>query len=198
MDALVFPVAQPGVNGHVGNGVHIACDVFTQRQLLVHHAIQALGFIGIAVYGIRNFFGRILAEMVVLAQHGTNPAHLEHQPLQDFKLGSVRFGQKLSRLGRQIQQNRSGLEDADGFAIRPDRVDQSRDFVVRADGQKLRRELFALSDVDRMGQPVTTQPVAAFFQHDVNFVAIGCGPAVNVDQVISHVQLPRVTGMSTS
>jgi len=39
IDSLVFPVAQPRVNGHVRNAVAVARDEFAQSQLLVHHAV---------------------------------------------------------------------------------------------------------------------------------------------------------------
>ena len=92
------------------NAVHdlpvlVARDKFVGRELAVHHAIQALGLIGIAVHGVLDFLGRVNAEMVGLAKHRSNPAHLEHQPLQHVVFLTVRFWQKLARFGGEVQQD---------------------------------------------------------------------------------------------
>ena len=61
-------------------------------QLAIHHAIQTLCFIGVAGHGIVNLFRCIDAKVMRLSEHGTESAHLKHQPLQHgefFAVGST-------------------------------------------------------------------------------------------------------------
>ena len=87
----------------------------------------------VAVDGVLNFLRGVHSEMVSLSQHGSYPAHLEHEPLQDFKLGAVGFGEKFSGFGGQVQQNRARLEQMNGFAVGSVGVHEGRDFVVGTD-----------------------------------------------------------------
>ena len=56
-------------------------------------------------------------------------------------------------------------------------IDDGGDSVVRADPQELRRELLAPPDIDGNGVIGKT----AFLEHDRCFLAVRCGPVVQID-----------------
>src|SRR6218665_2937588 len=74
--ALIFPRARPWKAGDVGDGVLVAGEVGRFGQLPVEHAIQALGFVGVAVDGVIHFFRCVDAEMMRLTEHRAETAHL--------------------------------------------------------------------------------------------------------------------------
>src|SRR3990167_8405815 len=176
VNALVLPTAQPREDGDVGHAVLVAGDEFLVGQLLVHHAIEPPGFVGVAVDGVLDLLRRIQAEVVRLAQHRAHASHLEHQPLQHLELRAVRLRQELAGPGREVEQDGPRLEQADGLAIGPLRIDQRGNLVVRADLEKGGLELIALADVDRVHLPVATESESALLQHDVDLVSVGRGP----------------------
>ena len=90
-DTLVFPASHPRIDRNVRNRVLIAGDELLARQLPVHHPVQPLRFIGVAIEGVFDLFGRIFPEMMSLAQHRPDTSHLEHQPLQHLKFQPVSF-----------------------------------------------------------------------------------------------------------
>ena len=93
VDAVVFPVTQPRENGNVGDAVLVAGDEFAARQLLVYYTVQAFCIIGVVIDGVLYFLRGVLAEVMGLPDHGTNAAHLKHQPPQHLKLEPVSFRQ---------------------------------------------------------------------------------------------------------
>ena len=149
-------------------------------SLLVHNAVEPPGFVGVAIDGIVDFLGRVFAEMMRLAQHWPDAAHLEHQPLQDLEFEPVAVGQEFSGFRRQVEQDGARFEQRHGVAIGALRIDQRRYLVVGADGQELGLELVARANVDRKNLPVAAQAKTALLQHDVNLVAIGRGPGVDI------------------
>ena len=186
VDTLVLPIAQPRVDGDVGHGVMATRDEAGLLQLAVHNAVQAARFGGIAVDGIFDFFGRVDPETVRLTEHWPDTAHLEHQPFQYGIFLSVRARQQFAGFRRQIQQDRTRLEQRDRPAVRTVRVGDGRNLVVRADLQKIRFELVTRANVNRMnalGQ-------VAFLQHDMDLVAIGRCSRIQVD----HGQTPALNG----
>ena len=52
------------------------------RQPLVDHAVEALGLVAVAVDRVGELLRRVHAEVMRLAEHRPDAAHLEHQPLQ--------------------------------------------------------------------------------------------------------------------
>src|SRR3990167_11354245 len=70
VNTLVLPAAQPGKDGDVGHGVLVASDELVAAQLFVHHAIQTLGLVGVAVHGVADLLGCVDAEVVRLPEHG--------------------------------------------------------------------------------------------------------------------------------
>ena len=69
-DALVLPVAQPRENGHVGNRVTVAAHIVLLGKTLVQHAIKPIGFTHVALDGVVDLVGRIVAEVMILPGHG--------------------------------------------------------------------------------------------------------------------------------
>lgn len=167
----------PGVAGHVGNGV-VARDEFALGQLLVEHGVQARGFLDVARDGVRDFLGRVLAEVVVLPGHRAQAAHLPEQPLQRLVAATQVGGDEAATLVGQVQQDGAGLEQAQRrAAIDRGVVHDGRDAVVRCDLQEIGLELRALPDVHRH-DPVRQ---LGLFQEHRDFVAVGGGPVVQVD-----------------
>ena len=84
-----------------------------------------------------------------------------------------------TRPRKWVNSNSNGarFKDRDRRAVRPIGIDYGGNLVVRADGEEVGLELIALADVDGVHAPRQ----AALFQHDVDFVAIGRGPRVDVD-----------------
>ena len=76
---------------------------------LRHVALQAIGAVLLVLE--RD-------EMVHLAGHRAEAAHLPHQPFIDRDALGQRFGQEFAGLLAEIEQDRAGLEDADA-ACRP-------------------------------------------------------------------------------
>src|SRR5690606_2996524 len=75
VDTLSLPAERPAQTGHVGDRILI-CDIIAAFELLVQHAVEAVGLVAVTVYGVRDFFGRIDAEVMVLAEHRAKTAHL--------------------------------------------------------------------------------------------------------------------------
>ena len=115
--------------------------------------------------------------MVHLARHRPKAAHLPHQPFQHRDPLRQRGRQEFSGLLAEIEQDGAGLEHADRRAVGAVGIDDGRDLVVRADGEKRRGELLLLADVDgndRVGQ-------RHFLQRHADLAAVGRVPGVEFD-----------------
>ena len=88
---------------------------------------------------------------------------------------------KFSGLAAEILQDGAGLEHRDRPPARAVRIDDRRNAVVRRNRQKLRRELLALGNIDRMHD--VRQP--ALFEHDGNFPAVRRRPIVQRDRPVA-------------
>src|SRR5688572_16227299 len=104
IDAVPLVTRNPGVDGHVGDRVFIG-EGFAVGEMLVHHAVQALGFVAVALAAIRNLVLLRAHEVVRLAEHRAHAAHLEHEPLQCLVLAAHRARQELARLAREVEQD---------------------------------------------------------------------------------------------
>ncbi|CFM29709.1 Uncharacterised protein [Bordetella pertussis] len=175
--ALALVRHDPGIGRHVGDRV-VAGDELALRQLAVEHAIQAVGFLDVALDGVGDALGRIGREVVVLAGHGAQSAHLPEQPLQHVGAPAQVGGDELAGLLGQVQQDGAGLEQRDRRAAIGRRlIDDGRDAVVGRDGQEFRLELLALADVD--GVYAVRQ--AGLFEKERDLVAVGSRPVVEID-----------------
>ena len=107
----------------------------------------------------------VAIEDVGLPHHGTDPAHLEHQPLDGLgaTLGICR--QQLARLLRQIEEDGAGLEHGE-ITIIP--IDDGRDTTVGVDGQKLGLLLIQRRQIER-DHPIGAQ----LFEGNRHLEAVG-------------------------
>src|SRR5438067_8956247 len=116
-------------------------------QPLVHDAVEATRLLGIAFDAVRHRFRRRPQEMVRLAEHGTDPTHLEHEPYQ--RLGATTWiaGEELPGLFREVNEDGAGFEERDR-AARPLVINDRGYLAVGIEGDEVRSKLFALGDVD--------------------------------------------------
>jgi hypothetical protein len=97
-----------------------------------------------------NLVDGVVAEMIVLAGHRPEIAHLPEQPLDRLVAAAQIARDELSGLVGEIEEDRARLEQGDWLAAVSRRViDDGRYAVVRRDRQERRFELLALADVDR-------------------------------------------------
>ena len=177
IDSLVLPRAQPREDGDVGDRVGGPGDVLAVGEPLVHHAVEPLRFVGVAVDRVLELVGRVDAEVMGLSEHRADAAHLEHQPLQHFVSRGDRFGHEAASLGSEVDEDRARFEQRKRLAFGSVGVDDGRDLVVRADREEFGLELVAGADV-HWNHPVRQ---ATLFEHDVNLVSVGCGPRIHFD-----------------
>src|ERR1700682_3139139 len=78
--ALVLVPHHPGIARHIRERI-IAGDELAIPETLVEHAIEPVGLVHIAVDGVFDFFLGVIAEVMVLAGHRPEPAHLPERPL---------------------------------------------------------------------------------------------------------------------
>mmetsp|Transcript_5361 Transcript_5361/g.20336 ORF Transcript_5361/g.20336 Transcript_5361/m.20336 type:complete len:301 (-) Transcript_5361:269-1171(-) len=172
LHALVLPGPQPWEDGDVGNAVGGAAQVGRMGQPLVDDRVEPFRLVGVALDGIGQLLLGIDPEVMGLAQHGPDAAHLEHQPLQHFVLAAGVGRQQPPGLAGEVEQDGAALEQRDGRAIGALGVGDGRDLVVRADGEEVGRELVAGADVH--GKHPVGQ--ATLLKHDVHLVAVRGGP----------------------
>src|SRR5690242_5997222 len=118
-----------------------------------------------------------MLEVVELAGHRSQPAHLPEQPLIDFAPRTLVRRIKLSGLATEILQDRAELEDRNRAPTRSLRINDRRHAIVRSDRQEIRIELLALRNVHRLehiGQ-------AALFEHDRDFETVWRGPVIKLN-----------------
>ena len=126
---------EPRADRDICDGVR-ARDPVASLHRAVQHLQQALGLGAVAFLGARVFdlFSCEGVEISQLSEHRSDPAHLEHQPLQHFV--TVFLRQKLSGLFRQIDQDRTTFEQRQRLSTRPTRIDDRGDLVVGVQGQE--------------------------------------------------------------
>ena len=177
---LALPLVRhdPGIDRHVGDRV-VAGDEGAIGQPLVEHAVEPVDLVAVAVHRVGNLLHRVIAEMIVLAGHRAEIAHLPEQPLdrvgaraQIARRGTARSsrrdraGWRRTRTPRSACRRRSARD-------RP----CAGNAVVRGHRQELGLELLALADVHR--HDVVGKP--GLLEKDRDLVAVRRGPIVEVD-----------------
>src|SRR5262245_6565074 len=175
--ALALGRAQPRHDRHVGNRVLVARHVFAFAQSLVHNPVEAIRFAPVAVHRVLDLLRRVAEEVVRLAEHRPDVAHLEHGPLHHLPALAQVLGQEAAGLRREVEQHRARLGERERLAVRAVGVDHRRHLVVRRDLEEIRLELVADADVDR-DHAVRR---AGLLEHDVDLVAVGRRPRVEIN-----------------
>src|SRR4051794_2292617 len=193
--ALALGGAQPRHGRHVGNGVLVAGEPLAPGELLVEHTIEAIGLVLVPVHRVLDLLGRIAEEMVRLAEHWADVAHLRHHPLHHLPALADVLRQEFARLGGEVEEHRARLGEHQRLSARAVLVDHRRDLVVRRDGEELGLELLALADINRVH--VVLEP--GLLEHDVDLVSVGRGPGIEVDHGSSFTScLPKFFPASKS
>src|SRR6266480_235076 len=175
--ALALGRAQPRHDRHVGDAVFAAGDPLAVFQLFLNHPIKPVGLVLIAVDRVFDLLGRVLQEMVRLPEHRADMPHLEHGPLHHLPAIAQVARQEPAGLGGEVEEHRARLGERERFSARAFLVDHRRDLVVGRDGEEFRLELVTRANIDGMNLVVE----ASFLQHDVDLVAIGRRPRIEVD-----------------
>src|SRR5712692_9066812 len=177
IDALALRRAHPGHGRPVGYAVLVAAKPLAFLQPLVDHAVEALRLVAIAVHGVLDLLRRVLQEMVRLAEHRADVAHLRHDPLHHHPALAQPLRQEPAGLRGEVEQHRARLGERERFPARPVLVDHRRDLVVRRGGEEIELELVARADVDGMDCVFE----ACFLEHDVDLVPVGRRPGIEVN-----------------
>src|SRR5262245_39670276 len=82
VDTRPFVGASPLPVGDIGDGV-IAGEPLALPETCVEHLEKPAALVLVAVDGRLNLLGEVAEEDVRLPHHRTDPAHLEHEPLDD-------------------------------------------------------------------------------------------------------------------
>jgi len=136
----------------------------------VHHAIQPPGLFRVTVECITAVlvpFDR--HEMVDLSGDRPKSPLLEHQPLENRNARFQAPRPELACLLAQIDQDRTGLEDAYGLSVGSVQIDDRRDLGVRTDFQEFRLELVTFANIDNSDDVRERH----FLQGDTDLAAVG-------------------------
>ena len=178
---LFAQASHPGENGDVADGVVAAHYEVAPGQPALQHAEQAdrLGAVALLRVRVSALVCGVNEEVLVLAEHGSDMANLEKDPLDAFIALDGVCGQELAGLLRQIDQDGARFHDRNQLSTWSLRVDDGRDLRVGVDRFELGRVLIALEDVDQMG--VVVEP--EFLQRHGNLDAVGRVDRVKLDPV---------------
>src|SRR6185312_3380266 len=141
--------AVPREDRDVGDGVIIARDEATLRQLLVEHVELTLYLHGEAVDRIFHLERRVGVEMAEAAAEIGRAAHLPEQPGEALGARGLIGRQEGAELLGEISEDRTGLEHADRLCAAA--VHQRRDLGIRVHLDEARAELLALTDPHEPG-----------------------------------------------
>src|SRR6266851_5095114 len=173
-----MPLVPPGPaeDREIGDRHLVAGGELHLAEALVEDAIEPPRLLHIAFEAVAAVLCLLnLQEMVHLAGHWPEPAHLPHQPFEHRHLAPhVALRPELAGLLAEIDQDRARLEDADRLAARALAVDDRRDLAVRADLDEVGLELVALADIDRVDRIGQRH----FFERDADLAAVRRTPGV--------------------
>ncbi len=169
----------PGIGRDVGDRV-LAGEVFRLAQAPVENSVKAVLFLGVTLDGVRHLLFRRTQEMVHLAEHRPDVAHLEHQPLQRQVFTTVGLRQESAGLRREIDQDRARFHHRDRLSVGAFGVDDRGNLAVGIDRNVIGSELVARPDVDL----VEVVGKAAFLQHHGNLAPVGRAPGIQFDHFL--------------
>src|SRR6202030_1529212 len=164
--------ADPREGDDVGHAVFVAGEPMHLFETMVQYPGQAFHLVRVALDRIGDFFWSVGAEMVPLAEHRADAAHLEHYPFEAFVAAEpILRDQFATSLFREINQDRRRFKERERLAARAVGVDDRRNAVVCRDLQELRLELVAGANIDRDRLEFESH----FFERNVHFVPIAQG-----------------------
>ena len=99
---MAFVAPGPGDDGEVGDG-EVAGDVFGLGEAAVEDAVEAGGFLFVALEAVFAVLFVDGEEVVDLAEHGAEAAHLPHEPFEDGDLAAQVLGQELAGLLAEVE-----------------------------------------------------------------------------------------------
>ena len=120
-------------------------------EALVHYTQQAVGLIGVALFGVGDVFRGISVEMICLAEERPDISHLEHHPGQHLVFVTLGLGEKAPVLFSEVEQDSARLEQRERLAVRPIGIHQHRNLMIGIEFEKFGRKLLALQDIDGDG-----------------------------------------------
>src|SRR5215472_17226578 len=185
VDLAARPARCPRIADHVGDRVLAGGKIPLVEQTEVHDPVDAMGLIVEAAQRIGEVAvasGLLGApEMALLAELWALIGQLPADPLGNIVSAAHVLRIEASGLLGEIHHDRPGLEDRDRRAAAQRLgIDYCRHPAVWRDPQKMRGELIAATDIDRLdrvGHP------ELFEQYD-GLLAISCGPKIQVDHGI--------------
>src|SRR5687767_11316403 len=175
--ALALGRAQPRHGRHVGDGVLVARQVLAFPQSPIHDAVETIRFVLVAVHGVLDLLRRVAEEVVRLAEHRADVAHLEHGPLHHLPALAQVLRQELAGLRGEVEEHRTRFGERERLAVGAVGIDHRRHLVVGRDLEEVGLELVAHADVDRVHVVLE----AGLLQHDVDLVAVRGGPGIELN-----------------
>src|SRR5690606_23704827 len=143
--------ARPFVGPHprpvrdIGDRV-VSGEILVLLEAPVEHLEEAPHLTLVPLDRVRDLLRRIAVEDIGLTHHRPDPAHLEHEPLDDQR-ASLRIARhQLPGLLREIDQDRARFEDDETVLVV---VDDGRDAAVRIELAIPRLLLLLLVEGDR-------------------------------------------------
>ncbi|MCY1441817.1 hypothetical protein D9M71_581540 [compost metagenome] len=155
------------------------------RKPAVEDIQLPLGLHREAVDRVLELLWRVCIEMSEAAAQVGRRTHLPEQPVEGFGAPCGIGGQEFAEFLRQVEQDRTRLEDADRRLHAA--VQQRRDLRVRVDLDKTAGELFTLADADQPGVVLGTDMPKRqqLLEHDGHLHAIGRGQRIQLQRMLA-------------
>src|ERR1051326_1621287 len=108
--ALALPGPRPADGRHVRDRIFLPGQIRMLRESFVHHPIEAIALVGVAIDRIGKRLGRIAPEVMSLPGHRAEVADLPEHPFVDRDAGARAGGVEFCGLAAEEWQNPAGLE----------------------------------------------------------------------------------------
>src|SRR6516162_9967912 len=99
----------PWIAGDIGDRV-LPRNVGAIIEAMIEYTVQAVGFLHVALDGIRNLLGSITREVMVLSRHGTETSHLPDEPLRHLEPTAQLCRAELAGRYSDVHEDRAGRE----------------------------------------------------------------------------------------